>query len=628
MKRLTLSTAILATLSSFSLTSFSLGVQASDKLDNIVVTANNSAQPLKTVTSSTFVVTQQDIEDRQVQTLEQALQKIPGLNFYNNGGPLQGTNIQMRGSKNGQVLVMVDGIAINDPSGFGANLNSVALQDVERIEVIKGPQAGIWGVNAASGVINIITKQAKSGENGQVNVEVGSNQTQKLAASLSSANEQGDFSFSASNVRSDGFSAVVAKNGEANDSENDGYSQTDFSLKFGVNFNKQHRLETLLKNSTTSADYDSGFPIDANEPIANAKAVSELRRLQYRFNNDSLNVRIYLSQFEIERTLTQPFNIGYYEGSLIEKGAVANFEYLKNQSFTAGLTQTDTSGSSDFFGVLSADYQSTGLFASNTNQFNKGRFVLTESLRKDNFDNDFDDKVTGKIGFKNYFNDDLYLSANYGTAYNAPSLFEQTNQVAGNPLQPETTEGYEINLGAYGLELSFYNNEVTDLLAYDTTNFGYFNETGTSTLKGLEISYARFFENLNTDFYVAYDVLSAKNSDEQWLGRRPESQASLNLSYSGFSKLLLGLETQYSGKMYDRNDQQGAKIGDYTTTNLTLSYAANKHLDIYARVINAFDVQTVSAVANYENNFDLTTPVQDIYNNGGRQFFIGLRGSL
>ena len=623
MKKLTLSTAILATLSSLS-----LGVKASDTLDNIFVTANNSAQPLKTVTSSTFVVTQQELEDRQVQTLQQALQKIPGLNFYNNGGPLQGTSIQMRGSSSGQVLVMVDGISINDPSGFGANLNSVALQDVERIEVIKGPQAGVWGVNAASGVINIITKQAKYGENGQVNVEVGSNQTRKLAASLSSANQQGDFAFSASTVSSDGFSAVVPNNGEANEGENDQYSQTDFTLKFGFNLAKQHRLETLVKNSTTSADYDSGFPIDANDDIANSEVVSELRRLQYRFNQDNLNVRVYLSQFEIERTLTQPSNIGLYEGKVTEQGAIANFEYLKDQSLTAGLIQKDTSGSSDFFGVSRADYESTSLFASNTNQFNKGKLVLTQSLRKDSFDNYFDDKLTGKIGFKNFFNNNVYLGANYGTAYNAPSLFEQTNQVAGNPLQPETTEGYEVNLGAYGLEVSYYHNEVADLLAYDMTNFGYFNESGTSTLKGLEISYARFFKSLNTDLYVAYDVLSAKNSDNQWLGRRPESQASLNLTYSGLSKLLLGFETQYIGKMYDRNNQQGAKIGDYALANLSISYAANKQLDLYARVNNAFDTQTVSAVANYENNFDITTPVQDIYNNGGRQFFIGLRGKL
>lgn len=621
MKRNTLSLAILAAI----LSSTSSIVQATQDIDTIIVSATNTPQTLKSVTGSTFVVTQQDIEEKQYQTIEQALQRVPGLNLYNNGGPLQGTTVQMRGSSSGQVLVMVDGVAINDPSGFGANLNSVALQDVERIEVIKGPQAGVWGANAASGVINIITKQARSGTHGQVNIEAGSNNTQKLAASFSSANEQGDFSFSASNVNSDGFSAIIPVDGNA---EKDAYSQMDFNLKLGINLNKEHRLESFIKNSSTNSDYDSGFPSDPNDAIANSEMESQLKRLQYLYTKDSFNMRVYLSQFDIERTLNEPFVTGYYEGKVTEKGAVASYEYLENQSLTAGLTLAETEALNDFYGVTSAKYKSTGLFINNSNQFNGGSFILTESLRKDHFNNDFKDKITGKVGFKNYFNGDIYVGAQYGTAYNTPSLFETVHPLPGESVQPETTKGYEINLGAYGLEVSYYNNDITNLITYvplPNFDFGYSNESGKSNLKGLEISYARYVEALNTDFYLAYDKLSAKDSNDQWLGRRPESQVSLNISYDGFDKTLLGIETRYIGKMYDKSNQQGAQIGKYTTTNLTASYAVNKHLDVYGRLVNVFNSDYATAVANYEANG--TTP-KDIYNNGGRQFFIGIRGKL
>lgn len=621
MKRNTLSLAILAAL----LSSTSSIAHATQDIETIIVSATNSPQTSKNVTGSTFVITQQDIEDKQYQTLEQALQRVPGLNIYNNGGPVQGSSIQMRGSSSGQVLVMIDGMAINDPSGFGANLNSVALQDVERIEVIKGPQAGVWGANAASGVVNIITKQAKSGTQGQVNIESGSNSTNKLAASLSSANEKGDFSFSLSSVNSDGFSAIIPVDGNA---EKDAYSQTDFNLKLGINLNKNHRLESFIKDSSTTSDYDSGFPSDPNDAIANSEMESQLRKLQYLYLKENFNMRVYLSQFDIERTMNEPFVTGYYEGKVTEKGAIANYEYLENQSLTAGLTLAETEGLSDFYGVTSTKYKSTGLFVTNSNQFNKGSFILTESIRKDHFNNDFKDKVSGKIGFKNYFNGDIYVGAQYGTAYNAPSLFEAANPLPGESLQPEATKGYEVNLGGYGLEISYYNNNVTDLITYiplPNFDFGYSNEPGKSKLKGVEVSYARYLEALNTDLYLAYDKLSAKSSSGQWLGRRPESQVSLNINYDGFENILLGIETRYIGQMYDQNNEQGAQIGKYTTTNLTASYAVNKHLDVYGRFVNVFNSDHATSVANYRD--DNVTP-KDIYNNGGRQFFIGIRGKL
>jgi len=617
MKRLTLSAAISAVL-------FSQLSQA-QQLDSIIVSANNLAQPLKTVTGSAVVITQQEIEDKQYQTLQQALESVPGVNFYNNGGMLQATNIQMRGSSTGQVLIMLDGVSINDPSGFGANLNSIALQNVKRIEVVKGPQAGVWGANAAAGVINIISKDAKQTESAQFTFERGSNNTQKMATTLSGSDEHADFVFSISDLSSDGYSTVKAVDEDATDPEKDGYSQTDINFKLGINLAKQHRLEALLNKSMTNNNYDAyawpaGF--DANDTFSNTEMDSELRRLQYQFEQPGLSVRLYASDYQINRTSSEPFVTGVYKGQTKEKGGVVNFEYQPNQTLTAGLNLAETKGKSDFYGVSEAQFESTGLFISNSNQFNNGRLIITESLRRDQYDNDFDDKTTGKIGIKNHFNDNFYLSAQYGTAYNAPSLYAYTHSVAN--LQPESTEGYEINLGAYGLELSYYRNEITDLIGYNTDFLAY-NESGTSTLSGIEVSYSRYLDELNTDLYVSYDRLSAKNSDDQWLGRRPESQASLHLTYDGISKTLIGLQTRYIGRMYDQNNQAGAKIGDFFSTNLTADYAVNAQFSVYARVINVFDQDGVSAVANYEDDY-LTA--KDVYSNGGVQYFVGIRGQL
>lgn len=618
MKRFTLSAAILAVIHSTS--------ALATELDEVVVTANNTPQSIKNVIGSVAVITQEEIEDKQYQTLQQALQSVPGINFYNNGGALQSTSIQMRGSSTGQVLIMVDGVSINDPSGFGANLNSLALQNVARIEVIKGPQAGVWGANAAAGVINIISKNAQQSETAQVNFERGSNNTQKIATTLGAGDENADFVFSILDTRSDGYSAIKSKNESVNTPENDAYYQTEINFKMGLNLNKHHRLEASINKNTTNTDYDGysyGVGYNAEDAISNSEMESELRRFQYNYKQDNFDAKLFISDYQIDRTSTEAFVTGVYNGENNQQGGVVNFEYLPKQKLTAGATFSETKGKSDYYSVSQAKYKSTGTFISNTNQFNQGLLILNQSLRNDQYDNDFEDKTTGKIGIKNFFNNNFYLSAQYGTAYNEPSLYSYTHSVTN--LQPESTEGYEFILGFHGLEVSYYKNDVKDLISYNNNNKA-FNQTGTSELKGLEISYSNYFDLLDTDLTVSYEQLSAKNADNEWLGRRPESRANLNLSYDGFNKTTLGLQTRYIGEMYDKNNQGGAQIGDFLNTDITANYAINPNFSIYARVINLFDQDGVTSIANYESGS--TTAIKDVYSNGGVQFFAGVRGQI
>jgi len=615
MKLSTLSVAVLTAIA----TSPALS-ETTELNDILVMSPTNSEQSIRSVTSNLTVITAQEIEEKHYQTIQEALQVVPGINLYNSGGPLQTTLLQVRGSSNGQVLIMVDGVSINDPSSFGANLNTVALQDIDRIEIVKGPQAGVWGANAAAGVVNIITKQATQGGHAQVNIERGSWNTQKLATTLSAANDHADFVFSLSDTSSDGYSSVIAADADSDDSERDGYSQTDINFKLGLNLNTQHRLETSIKKNQSDFDYDAyAWPngYDPEDAVSHAKIDSELRKLQYRYQQDGLSARLYLSNYQIERAYVEPFVTGYYEGESTEKGGVVNYEYLSGQSLTAGAVLSESKGVSDYYGLSKAEYQSTGLFVTNTNLFNNGSLIISESLRNDQYDNDFDDKLTGKIGIKYRIKPDIYLGANYGTAYNAPSLYDYTHSVAG--LQPETTEGYEINLGAYGLEVSYYDNDVTDLIGYNSLYEAY-NEDGTSSLSGFEVRYARYFKQLNTDFKLAYDTLTAKNAENQWLGRRPQDQVSLQVMYDGFANTQIGIQSRYVGQMYDQNDQQGQQIGDYFTTNLTASYALNKGLNMYVRVVNVFGEDYTSAITDASSN--------NVYSNGGMQTFVGIRGNI
>lgn len=144
-------------------------------LDSVVVTANNTPQNIGSVTSNVTVITAEDIANHQYQTLQDAMRQVPGLTTYSNGGLGTTTSLFMRGMGGKNILVLQNGMQLNDPTLTDGTTNfaNIMLDDVERIEIIKGPQSGVWGANASAGVINIITK--KGGKRANANLEFGSN---------------------------------------------------------------------------------------------------------------------------------------------------------------------------------------------------------------------------------------------------------------------------------------------------------------------------------------------------------------------------------------------------------------------------------------------------------------------
>lgn len=580
-------------------------------LDNIIVSANHAPMSQHAVTADSTVITAEEIAENHYRTLDDAIKHIPGIQVIRNGGIGNVTSIIMRGQSNKNTLVLVNGVEMNNPLGTGgALISNLLLADVARIEVIKGAQSGVWGANASAGVINIVTKKARLGTLGSVNVEMGSNNHKKLSASLSSATEEGDFALTFSNVKTDGFSAVKVYKTDASDYEDDAFSQTDFVLDMGINLTQSQRIELLVKNANSTANYDYASNPDQSL-FASVDYKNSLKRLQYLYNNETLSSQLFVSQNEISQ---------YNDAVINSVGVKGDYNYLADQSlaFVASNSQYQNLGTGESF-------YNTGLGLTNTNQLNGNQLIITESLRSDQF-NKFEDKVTGKLGVKNYFTKDLFVSANYGTAYNAPTLFQLTYG-ATSELNPEESHSFDLNLGLYGLAVTYYKTETKNLIAYGgfwPADY-YYNLTGTSTFEGLDASYQRFFKAIDTQIGVTYSQGTAKDDNQEWLARRAEQTVALNLSYEGFNNLTLAANTRYIGKTYDKANQQGAQIGEYFITDLSVNYQATANLTVYANVLNAFDEDYTQAVATYET--DGLTP-QNVYSNGGRQFFVGIQGKL
>src|SRR5574344_291808 len=230
-------------------------------LDEITISsATKSEEKLKNVTANVDVITAEDIESRKFKTVAEALQTIAGIQVSQSGGIGQQTSLFLRGMDSKKTLVLIDGVRYNDPSGNGANFEHLVINDIDRIEVIKGAQSSIWGADASAGVINIITKSAQDGTHGSAAIEYGRYNSRTAKANISHKNENFDAKLGVTRVDTDGFSAISPnKSSDAKKYEKDGYENTTVNLKLGYNFNENNRLSTSYEIIDTKIDIDDFF---------------------------------------------------------------------------------------------------------------------------------------------------------------------------------------------------------------------------------------------------------------------------------------------------------------------------------------------------------------------------------
>ena len=588
-------------------------VTAENQLSQIVVTASKTEQTQRTVTANMHVITREDIEARQYKTVVEALRAVPGISSYSNGTMGSSTTFYMRGLDGKNILVLVDGVTINEPMGLsGANFNHLLIDNVDRIEVVKGAQSGIWGADAVAGVINIITRKSEKRTILNANLETGSNNLRKLSWQVGDGNEKFDFLLGFANVKTDGFSSVKPYRKSEYDFEKDGFQQTDLSLKLGINLTPTQRIETNLQKSDATVDYDGTTDPDAD--FYN-EFTSTLRQINYQGNFNQLRLKLYAQDNQIQRESFDNFPFKA-ESSVVDMGALASYQY--------GLHQVQISvNEKKLENKLNGQgYTNTGLGITNTNLFNNQNLIITQALRADKY-NAFEDKLTGKLGIKNWFNERTFIASNFGTAYRAPTI----NEVANSTIKPESSEVFDLTLGYASFELTYFHQITKDKISYvgGWPNAIYENISGESTFKGVEAVYKRGFDVIQTDFSLGYNYLSAKDDDGKWLARRPEQQANVSLDFYALANTRLGLETRYIGKTYDKADQKGAQIGEYFVTDLTADYELTKHISLYGKVQNLFGEDYIPAVSAYEA--DGVTPSY-VYGNGGMQFFVGIRGKL
>ena len=556
-----------------------------DTLDKVIVEGSRLSQTETEIGSSVTIITADDIEELGFDFALDAVAAAPGVTVNSNGAFGGVASVRIRGAATDQTLVIIDGVAANDPSSpSGFNFASLDAENIERIEVLKGPQSTLWGSDAIGGVVSIITKRPEEGFGGSAFGEYGSYNTFRGGASVEGTNDNGDFRLAAVGISSDGISKADEDNGNT---EDDPYESVTVSAKGGLNFGADARLATSILWSDTESEFDS-FVFGAQGNVADGEALSESEELSANVSlsgsvfDGSLENLLLIGYSDIERESsgadTFPFQaegdrtLFRYQGTLnINEGNTLAFGVEREET---GIDGDDTSIDSLF-----------GLY-----EFKPAiKLTLTGGLRVDDHET-FGTETTGRVAAAFNSTDALTFRASWGQGFKAPTLDELSGGgfAAPNPdLQPETSQAFDAGIdwrsrdGRFAAGLTIYDQDIEDLIQFAFS--GYFNEANVEA-QGVELTgFVQVVDWLSVD--ANYGFIDATDTNGNQLQRIPE--------HSGDVNLRIDPEGPFSGSVlvrYNGEETDGAETVDsWTRVDVNGSYDLNDRVELFGRIENLFD---------------------------------------
>ena len=579
-------------------------------IETINVTASQGTTlNKKDVTDSVTVITKEAIEEARVTTLNEALNKLGGISMTQNGGVGTSSSMFVRGMDTNRALVLIDGVRYNNPtSSAGAEFSQIMLYNVEQIEIIKGAQSGVWGSDAGSAVINIVTSKAKKGLHGVANVEYGSFDSKKVSMQASYATDKYDILIGGSLLNVDGISAVEPKKSESTYGqrydelglEKDRYANQSMNAKIGYFITDLDRVYFNFQAINSDVNYDSFGGTAGDSSVPNTHLQNRFYTLGYKHNGDVHDISANYNLSTFTRRSISTFSTTDYIGSINEFKVDDKITYAKDSFIRVG-TSFQKFEDEEIVANETKSYSAISAFATNYNKFElfSGlNTILTESLRFDSYDN-FDDALTGKLGLKQFIAKDYYISANVGTGYNVPSSFELYNTTYGNKdFKPEETLTTDITLGNDTIWITGFYNEVTNLIDFDLSIYKYVQIDGKSKFTGVELGYEEyFFDSLGLN--AMYTYLTTQDVNGKELARRPKNQLDVKATYYVDENWDFSLSAQYIGERFDKADRTGAQTGNYTVASFVSNIKVNKSVTVYGKIDNITDkyYQTVDGYA-------------------------------
>ncbi len=567
----------------------------------MVVTANRVEQPASTVLAPVMVIERAEIEARQVQSLPDLLKTLPGVQITTLGGRGHVSSLFIRGTNSNHSLVLMNGRPVAAMVAGTPDLSQIPLDNIERIEYIRGPRAAVYGANAIGGVINLISKtSAKNGSETHLKGGVGSHgYGQGQVRTVQALDEQTDMNLLVGYERTDGFDVVAG----AQQPDRDGFDS--LNGQFGLN----HAFNDAWSADFNAQGYDNQTEMD--DPYMSSDQ-SRVQAFQYdgglKYQSGALSSRLEASYGENKLKSWWESN-GESSAEPIHTG-LTRFSWINNWSGVEGLSLTGgadwqqeqmKSDSRSYGQSFNApDRDNTGLFAVASYRW---QALLGELSGRTDDNDQYGRNNTWSAAAGLDINENHNIRLSYGTAFKAPTFLDLYYPGYENPdLKPEESKNLELDFSgrytAWDWSVNLYRNEIENLIscqsAFSTCKPG----NTDAEIRGVEVALGLETGPLHHDLSFDYTKTEDKNEGDQQLLRRAKQKASW-LTQAQLGPVDLSTELLYVGKRDDKNFSSfpAARVvlSSYTLVNLGASYEVLPQLTLGGRIDNLFDRDYVPA---------------------------------
>ena len=590
-----------------------------------VITVSATPININDAGSSVSVISRQNILDRNAGSVQDLLREIPGFSVNQQGSHGAVTQVRIRGAEANQVLVLINGIEVNDlAQGSEFDFSQISTNDIERIEIVRGPQSALWGSDAMAGVIHIITMPNTDDSSFDASLETGSFSTQRATFSANLGSSRHQTKLSVDYLDSDGTN--IARNGN----EDDGLENLTVSLAGRYAASDNLSLSYTIRHTDKTSEFDAidffttGLPVDADYETDSTYLYSGVSITQ--IVSDSIDHSLKASRTDTDNK-TSASNPDKDETSGVRDTFRYQFNYLDGANHLSLRVEHETEeykqrGTSSFFGDPNQNLDAkTDSFAAEYRYVGE-RFNYSLSGRHDK-NSEFDDSNSWRMT-GNFKLSQATLFASVGESIKNPTFTERfgffTNFIGNPDLEPEESLHWEIgartSLLNDKLELAatYFNadleNEINGFV-FDAGTGGFTsgNIDGESKRKGVELAFG-YTQSERFDLRATYTYLDATqqgfNGSDVTEVRRPEHTGSLTMNYR-WQQAGLNFSVSYTGTQEDNffppfpPFQERVELNAFTLVSLSGYYNLNDLVTVTARIENLAD-------ENYEQVYGFASP--------------------
>jgi len=592
--------------------------------NTMVITATRTASNIDTIGSSVSIITADEIERKHYISLDETLRDALGLNVVQSGGRGAQTSVFLRGTNSDHVLVLIDGIEMNDPSSPNGSFDfsNFLVEDIDSIEVVRGSQSVLYGADAIGGVIQIRTKKGKGELKLQGKAGLGSHSTNRESIILSGEKNNFNYSVAIGHLDTDGESVAAKKRlAPGSHVENDGHQNTVFSTRLGWK-----GLDSLEANFTaryidTEADID-GYLVEDTDATNDSEQFYVGLELKGLYADGIWQPIFTANRSDIKRKNTnkRQSTLGNaadanFDGEKTKFALQNNLFLFENQIITVGFEheseEMDSKGSTIFGSIwgdfvidhqTKSDRDTKSVYIQDQIEVNDQLFIIVGG-RYDNPD-DFDSKLTYRTTASYQASNNTRLHAAYGTGFKAPSLYSlfgfepnTYGTYTGNPnLDAEKSKSWDAGLdqlffdGRLKTSITYFDTKVEDLITikYIGSNSTSVNQNN-ADMYGVESAVSwKVLSNLNID--INHTFTRTKDATDKELLRRPKHKANINFNYKPVDNININTNVLYTGSRIDVDGVgQRIKVGGYSVVNIAAIYKINESVKLFASIDNLAD---------------------------------------